>query len=156
METMIIRLDTAYGIQTIRTFLLEAVRTLTSALVADDGDTFALVPNHCVAILYETQDGHWDSRMFRIEVFKDDVYKNNPRMIFTDADSPGFSDDGKDFADEEFCGYAGRWQHIRLEDYSAMTRLSDWAVLLASSQPGVLTLDRRPADPTNTNTTLHP
>ncbi|WBQ35245.1 hypothetical protein [Pseudomonas phage pPA-3099-2aT.2] len=153
METMIIRLDTAYGIQTIRAFLLEAVRTLTSALVADDEDTFALVPNHCVAILYETPDGHSDSRMFRIEVFKDDVYKNNPRMIFTDADSPGFSNAGMVDSDEEFCGYAGRWQHIRLEDYSAMTSLSDWATLLASSQPGILTLDRRPVEPT---TTLHP
>ncbi|QGK90269.1 hypothetical protein QE345_gp120 [Pseudomonas phage vB_PA45_GUMS] len=132
MNILFIHKDSAYTVQSIREFLQAAVDNIrASGLIVNEYSGDGLGPNapdYRVAIV--TPEGFY--RTFYIQVELATLYRINPRLVFTDADSPGYKMRAETAMKCEEWSYMDVWQHIRLKDMTAMASLSDWSTHLAS------------------------
>lgn len=143
MNILFIHKDSAYTVQSIREFLQAAVDNIRAAgLIVSGYSGDGLGPNapdYRIAIV--TPEEFY--RTFYIQVELATLYQSDPRLVFTDADSPAY----KMRAEKAMkCGewsYMTVWQHIRLKDMTAMASLEVWAVALADSARQV-DIDPRP------------
>ncbi|UGL61673.1 hypothetical protein QE346_gp055 [Pseudomonas phage phipa10] len=131
MNILFIHKDSAYTVQSIREFLQAAVDNIrASGLIVNEYSGDGLGPNapdYRIAIV--TPDEFY--RTFYIQVELATLYQSDPRLVFTDADSPAYHLTPAERS--EICdSYMDAWQHIRLKDMTAMASLSDWSTHLAS------------------------
>ncbi|AGR89239.1 hypothetical protein X831_gp119 [Pseudomonas phage PAK_P2] len=142
MNTLIIRLDSAYSVQTVRSFLVEAVESIQNHIrdyathTEYDSGLSPVAHNHRLAIVTLDED----CRVFHIQCESPDLYLADPRIVFTDVESPAYTTPAHRI--DEY-SYMTAWQHIRQKDMTAKDYLSDWAILFASKE-NVIDIDPRP------------
>ncbi|MFU6944242.1 hypothetical protein ACM76E_28510 [Pseudomonas aeruginosa] len=136
MNTLIIRLDSAYSVQTVRSFLMDAVESTRKHIRDYDSGLSPVAPDHRLAIVTLDED----CRVFHIQCESSDLYLANPRIVFTDVESPAYTMPANEI--DEY-SYMTAWQHIRQKDMTAKDYLSDWSILFASKE-NVIDIDPRP------------
>ncbi|WFG37782.1 hypothetical protein 20Sep418_00107 [Pseudomonas phage 20Sep418] len=142
MNTLIIRLNSVYSVQTVRSFLVEAVESIQNHIrdyathTEYDSGLSPVAHNHRLAIVTLDED----CRVFHIQCESPDLYLADPRIVFTDVESPAYTMPANEI--DEY-SYMTAWQHIRQKDMTAKDHLSAWAILFASEE-NVIDIDPRP------------